>query len=378
VSPDGAGFVTLDAAGGDRPWLNVRRFRNEISPAARPGAVRPLAPGTLLVDSFYGQAFDFEIEGGRAVYGAAPDLPPYPGEERSFGFLRIPYRRIPRVAVASRAELEALVESVRQRRDGQGILLRGQTREHYLGRPAAVLDDLYGDPAALEPSLLASASRRNVLLESILPEWCAILRLYLAWVATVYQQRGDPDLPAFAARMRELGASADLHLLAISLAQHYGLPSMGLDVTDDLDVALFFALSDFTAAEGTPGLLRQRRKPAGGDRSVIYLFAPWERFQLRYLDYVPPAFPSGRPDQQRARFLHTGWGLNRNDCARALVMAIYLDPAGDYGELPSAARLFPGAADDPFGRFIEMVRSTWELSEELATFLGYLYWVEGD
>ena len=59
-----------------------------------------------------------------------------------------------------------------------------------------------------------------------------------------------------------------------------------------------------------------------------------------------------------------------------LVTALYLDPAGDFGELPEPGRLFPGPEDDPFGRFIEAVRSGWDISEELRRFLGYLYWVD--
>jgi hypothetical protein len=373
MTPDSAGFVTVDVACGSQPWLNLRRFRNEISPAAVPGKVTPLAPGTCLVDAYYGQAFDFEVQGGLAIYGATPDLPAYPGEENCFGFLRVPYRRIPRIQVKSRAELDGVVNAAGHRPDGRGLLFRGQTREYDLGRPPAALNSLYGDPQALEPSLIASASRNGVQLEVILPEWCAILRMFLAWVGTMYQQKSDPILSDFTSGLQKVCSDFDLHLLAISLAQHYGLPSMGLDVTDNLDVALFFALSEFDTS--VPGLLRQRRKPVGSGKSVLYLFAPWERFQLNYLDYCPPGFPSGRPDRQRARFLHTGWGLSRNACARQLVMAIYLDPADDFGELPETTHLFPSPDDDPFGRFINAVRSNWDLSEELRKFLGYLYWV---
>lgn len=374
MTQDDTGFVTRDESVCSQPWLNLRRFRNEISPAARPGKVSSLTPGTLMVDTYYGQAFDFDINDELAVYGATEDLPPYRGEENCFGFLRVPYRRIPRIAVKNRQELYAVLQAT-PRPEGGELLFRGQNREYYLKRPRSTLAALYGDEDALEPSLLPSASRRRVRLETILPEWCAVLQVFLGVVGTVLQQRSDPDLPEFTSGLNRLRSDFDLHLLALSLAQHYGLPSMGLDTTHDIEVALLFALSDFSADPQRPGPVYVSRRPPGSDPSVIYAFVPWERFQLNYLEYVPPGFPSGRPDRQQARFIHTGWGLSRNTCARMLQVAIYLDPAGEF-EVHPAPLFFPSPEDDPFGRFIESVRSGWDISEELRNFLGYLYWVE--
>jgi FRG domain len=377
MTPDSTGFVTEDVACCDQPWLNIARFRNEISPAARPGSVQPLPAGNLLLDTYYGQAFDYDLPDDLAIYGATPDLPPYPGEENCTDFMRVPYRRIPRFDIKDRAQLNASLTAIRRGRDGQGLLFRGQTSAYSQPRTAATRLALYGDAQAHEPALEASASRKNVRLESILPEWCAILRVFLGWIGATYQQQSDPVLPAFAERLHKLTSDFDLHLLAISLAQHYGLPSMGLDVTDDLDVALFFALHKLEKAS-VPRHLRPSRKAARSGLSVLYVFAPSERFQLNFRDYCPPGFPSGRPDRQRARFLHTGWGYSRNACARMLMAAFDLDPAGDFGELPRPHHLFPGPDEDPFGGFIELVRSQWDLTDDLRKFLNELYWVESD
>ena len=63
----------------------------------------------------------------------------------------------------------------------------------------------------------------------------------------------------------------NLSELAISLAQHYGLPSVGLDATTDIDVALFFALHEFRDDPSRPGWQTCVRKAAGADLSVLYV-----------------------------------------------------------------------------------------------------------
>ena len=48
-----------------------------------------------------------------------------------------------------------------------------------------------------------------------------------------------------------------------------------------------------------------------------------------------------------------GWGLADNRCAERIFLALYLDPKGDYGSFPSAAKLFPAKEADLFAWFIE-------------------------
>jgi hypothetical protein len=171
----------------------------------------------------------------------------------------------------------------------------------------------------------------------VLPEWGAFLRFF----ADVLNM-GRPWW------LR----SSLFPLSALALAQHYGLPTSGLDVTDRLDVALFFALM---AYRKSPDGCRATYTPTdfSAGMPVIYLLFPTEQQQFDYESHRGENFPHGRPDAQSARFMHTAWGYAINRCAERIFLALYLDPKGDYGSFPSAANLFPADEADLFATFIE-------------------------
>jgi hypothetical protein len=176
----------------------------------------------------------------------------------------------------------------------------------------------------------------------VISEWCALLNVFLV---EALKKGGQQEYENFA-------GGFGFPLFSLALAQHYGLPTFGLDVTDRLDVALFFALMKFD-------------KPAGSHRAtyfrltefnslpVLYLLFPQEEQQFEYERYRADGFPRGRPDAQAARFMHMGWGHSDNACAERIFLALYLDPEGDYGIIPSPLQLFPKGTDDTFGHFLE-------------------------
>jgi FRG domain len=169
--------------------------------------------------------------------------------------------------------------------------------------------------------------------------------------------------------VQQLEGSLDNHTFALSLAQHYGLPSMGLDLTDQIDTALFFALHQFKRTKG-----RGRRVARSSTRqSVMYLFVLPERFCIEHARARPRVFPKGRPDTQRAWFSHIGWGYRRNQCAEYLVRALYLDEGGDFGPLPRAEELFPNRQNDRFGSLMEIALAQDWASSRLSQFLKQLY-----
>jgi len=141
-------------------------------------------------------------------------------------------------------------------------------------------------------------------------------------------------------------------LFGLAIAQHYGLPTSGLDVTDRLDVALFFGLMRFDKPAGRYRATYSRQTEFES-MPVLYLLFPPEQHQFEYERYRAAGFPRGRPDAQSARFMHMGWGHADNACADRIFLALYLDPEGDYGRIPSPGQLFPKGADDPFGHFLE-------------------------
>jgi hypothetical protein len=386
------GLELVDGRFAGQPWRNLERFRNEISPFARTGSGTPMAGDGLLVDRFYGQVFDFLPTAESAVYGATDAFPWLPEEAPvNLGWLRVPYRRIPRIRVTNKAEIDAALQIARTLIQGDPLLasvsqpttdrllFRGQSREYHLQRDRRVRLMLYGDSDAVEPSLLPSAIRRNVDVNAVMPQWCAIIgRFWDHCISRLEAQwTGDRQelTTAFEFDARQRTATLDLQLLGLSYAQHYGLASVGLDATVDLDVAIFFALSEASRVGGVFDTYRNR--PRRGHDSVIYVFCPWERFLLDFEAFEPRCFPTGRPHAQRSYFLHSGWGLNRNACARNLLMALYLAPDGDYGPMPAIETLFPGPDEDPFGTYLfELVSS--KPPAQLTRFLDDFRWVLPD
>ncbi len=371
------GFLLLDASEAANPWHNLEHFRNECSPLSGVETPRPRTDGKLFVDSQYGHAFDFLLTESSAVYGFTESLAAM-SQQSELGYLRVPYRCIPRIRVRSRSEVDAIVDTVRARHGGlveSRLLLRGQTKEYLLGRSAAALNALYGDPGALEPSLPASATRKGQPLEAVLPQWCFLIRSYqmglqVQMVNQLEPARLEQLSPLMAADRQQLELSLDTQTIALSLAQHYGLPSMGLDLTDQVDTALFFALHPFVRnAE------RKLRVTPSDGTPVLYLLLLPERFCVEYARARPRIFPRGRPDAQAAWFSHLGWGYRRNQCAEYLAAALYLEPDGDFGPVPRAEDLFPPSEEDAFGSLLEAVLAEQWASPILRQYLEQLYWL---
>jgi hypothetical protein len=326
---------------------NLHTFRNEVSPFARVEQFPAPGSGPLIVDSYYGLAYDFDIPDRGAIYGVGKDLPQYSADAHANrGFLRTAFRRIPRILVRNRRQLDAICSGIQRVRD-LDILYRGQEREYLLPRAPESLEALYGDPYALEPSLTPSAGRSNLRVEEVLPFWLPLLNKFMD--ACEARCSSKKDL----VRYRNIRGQYELSLLSLALAQHYGLPSVGLDVSPTLDVALFFALYEFRGLPGDPWTLSCRRKSAHSDLSVLYVLCPRRRFRLGFDEFTPPKLNALRPTRQDAFFLHTGWGMRQNACAENLFIAIYLDPAGDFGVLPTSRHLFPDRNADEFGAFLE-------------------------
>jgi len=369
-------FVLMDPEVAAEPWRNIEHFRNECSMYSGVGQPAPRTDGKLLVDSQYGRAFDFELTEQSAVYGFTEDVArvSYPSD---FGYLRVPYRCVPRIRVRSRAEIDSIVMMLQRQLPPTGLCLlyRGQAAEFHLGRSPAALSALYGDPQALEPSLPASAVRKDHPLEAVLPEWCFLIRSYTFGLTTMVVKSQTAVSEEFARRQYEdrkrFEESLDNHAFAFSLAQHYGLPTMGLDLTDQLDTALFFALHRLTPVDGR----QLRAAPVTSGQPVLYLLVFPDRFCVEHARVRPQMFPQGRPDRQHAWFSHMGWGDRRNQCAEYLVAALYLDPAGDFGQLPTVQTLFPDSHNDSFGSLMELVLSQSWASPELKAYLANLYWV---
>jgi hypothetical protein len=147
---------------------------------------------------------------------------------------------------------------------------------------------------------------------------------------------------------------------ALLLEQHYGMPTIGLDVTFDPETAFFFASHCFPAEGRRVGCEPVARS---SHHAVVYCFVfEWPPVKeaeylvrdIRLFRNLPPL----RPIRQ-----HCGLPpFHFNEiaaAARDLHAVFHLDGAFDISGLPSAASLFPGRAED---RFMMLLLELRELS----------------
>lgn len=331
--------------------LNIQPYRNEYSPFSRIHEVGPAAPGDeVLVDTYYGLAYDPWIRAGGVPYGLTDKLPKGPLDDLAAGYLRIPFARIPCIKVRDKVGLMRVVERIKQSYPDLPLLFRGQSSEYLLNRRADTLEALYGDRVQ-EPSLLPSADRRGINIDMVGPVWCGTLRWFLDLWAT--KRKDDAQYK----RIHEVGQHYLFHRFALAMAQHYGLPSSGLDVTDSIETALFFALHSFSRSQTEPNILLCSRTTREGSAPVLYIFGV--EIDMHYISFegqLLGELPNNRPSRQSAFFLHRGWGMARNQAACNLLVALYPDLDGDYGTLPMADYLFPGPKEDLFGVAIESAK----------------------
>jgi hypothetical protein len=157
--------------------------------------------------------------------------------------------------------------------------------------------------------------------------------------------------------------------------QHYGIETVGLDVTFDVGVATFFAANRFiTRDDGTAHYLLP---PPGGHTGVLYGFVFIDpRLELEeevvreipIFDHIPPV----RPIRQQCAlpFFHA---LNFNEAACDLDFVMHLAPNFDSSGLPDQRQLFPSAADDPFYDAVLAIRRNVSESSHYRQFVDYRF-----
>jgi hypothetical protein len=240
---------------GDLPhFSNVDPFQNRISSFAAEERFLVSRTAGFTIDRLHGHAWNYGLTAGDAVYGWTEDFPEGPLDRLGTGaFIRVPYRRIPRIRIASMQELRSFAEAIRSRDTSISVMWRGQSELYRLrtGRSDEDLLRFYGTTDVIEPSLLPSAARGGIEIERYMDTWFGLLDIFIDEInARVRSDSGAAvaeELEMDSAAMRQ---SYGFRAWAFGVAQHYGLPSTGLDLSPDLDVAAFFALHKFTVGTG--------------------------------------------------------------------------------------------------------------------------------
>jgi FRG domain len=290
-------------------------------------------PGILL-DKYYRAPFFARRFGDQALFGAKEVLRDhydsfYKNVPR-VDLLRCKHYCAPIIEIGSMDELRSLIAEIPIHSEN-GIFFRGQTTLHTIPRDPAVKGLLFGTSRREEPSLVTSAARTGFDYDAL----HFALRFFI-------EQRlfGKDGADAASSKRYQnwLKRTADplcpIDYAIMALAQHYGLPSHGLDVTNDIDAAIWFATNKWSP--GLPASYRTmqpndwptdpKRWPVvfacqqvthsvGG--MALQKCASLSEFDLEAL----------RPRRQSAMFFLGGHSDHQNRLAETVVCAFRLKPA---------------------------------------------------
>jgi len=350
---------------------NIRAQGDRLSSAADTTLLDAADADAAYIDRWYGHTWTFTPKVGASVYGRTEDFDPSPIDHLSSGrFLRVPFRRIPVIDVHSVSELREFASRIISGEDSVHVMWRGQSREHYLERSEDEQLRLYGSTAVKEPSVIPSAARSKTEFSAVFRAWAAILDVYLT------ERLGGVGAYSLSAQhARELASfrsSYDYRIWAFATAQHYGLPSVGLDVTTDLWTALLFALHDFSF-DGSRRITTMRRLDDDAE-PVLYAMAGFENDLFEDAKIAPTWLQCARPKAQAAYFFGTGWGAATNKAAERIFVALRLKDHARWRLPKKVEDLFPTSATDSFLRFLLSARMRFaEVAEE--AYLSRVYYV---
>jgi len=304
----------------------------------------------LFVDELTGRVFGPEMRNVPALYGRSALMSFYSllagltvVEE-----LRVPYRRIPVYKVDSLRDLKLAVSEVSGNSHHLKPLLRGQNTLYLTEwrdtRSPDSFEQFYGE-LVKEPSFLPSFFRQDFDELTIRNIWHSQASYILNDVGVDLESRlTESQWKEYLKDSMQVRFGPHMDFFALAIAQHYGLPSIGLDLSDQLEVALWFALHTIRTQSGKAEV---GRIGPGYSPTLFVFFCP-EAAVFDYDSVRPVHFAEGRPDRQRAWFCHVGWGMARNQLANYLACAFRLDESF-LEDLPEelTRHLFPSRDEDP-------------------------------
>ena len=320
--------------------------------------------GDLTIDRHYQTALPRESDaGGAPLYGSAH----HANHGRRERYLCARERRIPMVSATNFDELLAAVKNVRPTRAENALLFRGQVRHYRVPRPDHERRLLYGTTEVDELSFLTSASRERFPYDAFHARFQVFMQglLYQSVPLEVFRRPVsdekdrlrrpfDDDAVAHTYRQwRTWYGESIWDLVVMGLAQHYGVPTHGLDLTDNLDTAVWFALNEFyTHPDGSRSKAWYRPLDGWepGSEPVVYVVEV-QNGLLRHLGSAMRGLPIPRPKRvaRQAAYLHYGgWGLQANACAEDVKLAVCLAPGFGQRQSTSVMHFFPEPPDDPF------------------------------
>lgn len=331
----------------------------------------------IILDDYYGKLFTKSVyENNNSLYGNSAIMDYYEdceGKYEIIDFLRVPYRKIPVFRVYSNNEAKAIINKIKEKRENLQVLLRGQVKQYSLSkRSDNDLFKLYGDKDVVEPSFLSSFCRENLDEKFIrcLWNWQGRILLNDIYVDLRKILPGE-QLQEFIDSRNRIEGTMYLSYFSLGMAQHYGLPSIGLDLTDNYETALSFA-SNILVPEKNGNFMC--KKNTDFSQSMIYVFSCPRNVVFSYKNTKPRHFPICRPDCQDAWFGYVGWGNAINQMAMYLDCCIKVTPEL-YDEIDPEyfKRLFPSRDKDPILEIFYNLKNQKNYSELVQNVFSKVY-----
>jgi hypothetical protein len=372
-----SGMLAFDRAA-LAPETRHRVMRSEpidiFGPTMNLDEYEPLGAGVksdaILLDMFTGSAFTPVRLRPAAVLGRGgfePEIPELGIEP--FDRCRVRFNSVPYFLAEDSAALEELCTKL-QAIEPRRVYFRGQPHEYLIRREPAVLRLLYGRKEAREPSIPSAAFRHSF------PYVDAEATMQMIFSDIIYRRTGKEHRTHWVedwVDTEHVFADADGAIVAsatsqtMAFAQHYGIPTYGLDVTRSFRIAWWFATWQYN---GTGPLARytpyttEATEPF--QRPVVYVFRSAHGVDLADLDLI-----ARRPAVQEGLFVHGSWGPHGNLCAEDLIATIVL--GRDVGVAPlSLAEVFPSEAEDPVYAELLAMKREWT-DEPFASILKHVY-----
>lgn len=294
-------------------------------------------PNMSYCDKYYGRFFTGEfLNKVDCVYGDSRTNYYYHGAKISLPIInefRVPYRRIPVYKATDIGEIKEAVKSIELANPDYKILLRGQNEVYTIERTDGEREYLYGNAEVVEPSFMPSLTRKELDEGTLTSMWHNFADILLCRLS----EKGV-NVPDY------IRSTEAFNLFALGIAQHYGLPSIGLDLTDDIFTAMWFAIYRATYRPDTrvkADLIAPDHKNAN-----IFVFR-CPRLTIFSYDGLWVNIGDERPRRQRAYFNYCGWGLAQNQLALNLAAVFSVDASfARYMPEDFTNHLFPSIDED--------------------------------
>ena len=279
-------------------------------------------------------------------------------------YLQVPYRLIPIYKANNCSEIKEAIEQMKMYSHDYTFLLRGQNKIYFLERKDQEKTELYGHRDVREPSFLPSFQRKSLDYDKTASVWHNVCALLINELANESSNKERNDNLLFYRNTEWF------HVLALGLAQHYGLPSIGLDLTDDLSVALWFAIYDAHYSNREP--VTADLISGDNNEATIFVFRCPRLSIFKYPEFEQYA-GAHRPIAQKAYFNHCGWGLSKNQLALNLTCGFRVN-SSFAEELPNnfIRQLFPSVKEDRVLRILLRIKELYQ-ETELGEMLDSIY-----